>query len=72
MVQGRRSLPVVIGRELYREVKELKGDVGARGIFLNHPDQICHVEPPFQYDDSDIDTPEEFNRFKEAIKKHPS
>lgn len=68
-VRGRRTLPAVIGRELYAEVKKLEGDVGARGIFRNHPDQVCLVEPPSEYDDSDIDTPEEFQRFQEAVQK---
>jgi len=71
VVRGRRSLPVVIRRELYDEVKELTGDAGARGLFSSHPDRVCLVEPPEDYDDTDIDTPEDFERLRRAVDKTP-
>lgn len=63
-VRGRRSLPVVIGRPFYEEVRGLTGDVGARGLFQRHPDRVCRVETEGEFDDTDIDTPEDFARFQ--------
>lgn len=63
-VQGRRSLPVVIGRPLYGEVRKLTGDVGARSLFQRYPDRICRVETGGEYEDTDVDTPEDFARFR--------
>jgi len=63
-VWGRRSLPVVIGRPLYGEVRKLTGDEGARSLFHRHPDWVCRVETGGEYDDMDVDTPEDFTRFR--------
>lgn len=63
-VRGRRSLPVVIGRPLYAEVRRLTGDVGARSLFQRHPDRVCRVETGSEYDDADVDTPEDLARFR--------
>jgi molybdenum cofactor cytidylyltransferase len=64
---GRRSHPVIIGRQFYDELHPLKGDVGARGLFLKYADQVCLVEPEHDYDDVDIDTIEEYLEFKESL-----
>ncbi|MBW2609359.1 MAG: nucleotidyltransferase family protein [Deltaproteobacteria bacterium] len=57
---NKRSHPVIFGRKLYRELRQLKGDTGARDLFLKYPDQVCLVEPEEDYDDMDIDTPEDY------------
>ena len=64
---GRRSHPVIIGRQFYDELRQLKGDVGARDLFLKHADQVCLVEPEEDYDDVDIDTMEEYLEFKRSL-----
>lgn len=64
---GRRSHPVVIGRQFYDELHQLKGDVGARDLFLKYANQVCLVEPAQDYDDVDIDTIEEYLEFKESL-----
>jgi molybdenum cofactor cytidylyltransferase len=64
---GRRSHPVIIGRQFYDELRPLKGDVGARDLFLKFADQVCLVEPEQDYDDVDIDTFEEYLEFKESL-----
>jgi molybdenum cofactor cytidylyltransferase len=63
---GRRSHPVVIGRQFYDELHRLKGDVGARDLFLKYAHRVCLVEPEQDYDDVDIDTIEEYLEFKES------
>jgi CTP:molybdopterin cytidylyltransferase MocA len=45
---------------LYRELRKLRGDVGARSLFEKFGDRVCLVEPGFYYDDRDIDTPEDY------------
>ncbi len=53
---GRRSHPVIINSELFGELRELKGDTGARALFERHKDRVLHVDPPAGFDDRDIDT----------------
>ncbi|MBW2117254.1 MAG: nucleotidyltransferase family protein [Deltaproteobacteria bacterium] len=55
-IKGKRSHPVIFGRKLYHELHQLKGDVGARELFLRYGEQVCLVEPEGFYDDRDIDT----------------
>ncbi len=64
---GRRSHPVIIGRPYYDELHRLKGDVGARDLFVKYADQVCLVEPAKDYDDVDIDTMEEYLEFKQSL-----
>ena len=68
---GRRSHPVVIGRQFYDELHQLKGDVGARDLFLKHAHQVCLVEPEQDYDDVDIDTIEEYLEFRDSLDYGP-
>ena len=68
---GRRSHPVIIGRPFYDELYRLKGDVGARDLFVKYADQVCLVEPEQDYDDVDIDTMEEYLEFKESLDQGP-
>ncbi len=65
-VYGRRSHPVVIGREFFGAVHGLSGDMGARSLFQEYSDRVLLVEAGDTYDASDIDTPEDYDRFREA------
>ena len=67
MVNMRRSHPVIIGESLFPEVRQLKGDTGAKDLFLKYAGQVCMVEPEAHYDDLDIDTPEDYAEFSNAI-----
>ena len=40
-----RSHPVIISRRFYRELHQLRGDMGARELFLKYADQVFLVEP---------------------------
>jgi molybdenum cofactor cytidylyltransferase len=66
-VRGKRSHPVIIGRSLFPALHHLKGDQGARDLFISHRDQVCLVEPGENYDDRDIDTYEEYLEFKKSL-----
>jgi molybdenum cofactor cytidylyltransferase len=58
LVKGRRSHPVIFSRGLYAELSRLRGDQGARDLFHSHAGEAFHF--PADYDDRDIDTPEDY------------
>jgi molybdenum cofactor cytidylyltransferase len=64
-VRGRRSHPVIFSRALYRELHQLTGDMGARGLFKRHADKVLLVDAGADYDDTDLDTPEDLKRLME-------
>ncbi len=66
--RGRRGHPVLIGAQYLKEALQLlQGDVGARQILLNHPEDILDVEMEGDVILKDIDTPEEYRAYaKEA------
>jgi molybdenum cofactor cytidylyltransferase len=45
-VRGRRAHPVIIGKELYPNVRRLRGDVGARSVVEARKDRAAVVELP--------------------------
>jgi molybdenum cofactor cytidylyltransferase len=67
-IRGKRTHPVIIGRPFFPALRQLTGDQGARDLFINHHDQVCLVEPSEDYDDTDIDTYEEYLEFKRSLK----
>ena len=66
-VRGKRSHPVIIGRRFFPALHRLTGDQGAREIFIRHQDEVCLVGPGEDYDDMDIDTLEDYLKFKRAL-----
>jgi molybdenum cofactor cytidylyltransferase len=66
-VRGKRSHPVIIGRRFFPALHQLTGDQGARELFVSHRDQVCLVEPGEDYDDMDIDTFEDYVKFKRTL-----
>jgi molybdenum cofactor cytidylyltransferase len=72
IAKNRRSHPVVIGRRFYKALHRLRGDTGARELFVKHADQVCLVEPEEDYQDVDIDTLEDYLEFKKSLGEKPS
>ena len=66
-VRGKRSHPVIIGRRFFPALHRLTGDQGAREIFIRHQDEVCLVGPGEDYDDMDIDTLEDYLKFKRIL-----
>ena len=66
-VRGKRSHPVIIGRPFFPALHRLKGDQGARDLFVSHKDQVCLVDPGEDYEDMDIDTYEDYLKFKRTL-----
>lgn len=61
--RGMRGHPVLIGIRYLQEALQLQGDVGARGILLNHPGDILEIEVDRDAVLKDIDTPEEYQKY---------
>jgi len=61
--QGLRGHPVLIGVRYLQEVLQLQGDVGARRILMNHPEDILEIEVEQDVVLKDIDTPEEYRKY---------
>lgn len=68
ITKNRRSLPAIFSRSLYHELYNLKGDIGARSLFLKYPEKICFVESDNYYNDLDLDTPADLERYQEIIR----
>jgi molybdenum cofactor cytidylyltransferase len=66
-ISGKRSHPVIFNRKWYGELHRLKGDKGARELFVKHPEDVCLFEAGESYNDMDIDTPEDYEEFKKSI-----
>ncbi|MBW1944688.1 MAG: hypothetical protein JRJ51_17900 [Deltaproteobacteria bacterium] len=66
-MEGKRSHPVVIGRSLFPDLHKMRGDTGARNLFLKYPDQICLVAPKGEYRDIDVDTPADYQELLETL-----
>ncbi len=62
--QGRRGNPVLFAADLLPELRELKGDTGARELFHRHSHILVPVDDPGVV--IDIDTPEEYEKWKNA------
>ncbi len=63
----KRSHPVIFSRKLYGELHGLQGDVGGKPLLDKYRSRICLVEPEADYDDRDIDTPEEYAKFLKEL-----
>ena len=67
MVNERRSHPVIFSRRFYPDLHGLRGDCGARDLFLKHREEVCLVAPADGYEDRDIDTPRDYLELREAL-----
>ena len=67
--RSKRAHPVIIRRHFFKELHSLEGDTGARDLFLNHPDEVCFVEPKEAFDGADIDTMDDYLEFKRSLNR---
>jgi molybdenum cofactor cytidylyltransferase len=61
--RGLRGHPVLIGAQYLQEALQLQGDVGARQILMNHPEDILEIDVDKDVVLKDIDTPEEYQKY---------
>ena len=55
---GKRGNPVLWGREFFAEMRDLAGDVGAKGLIGRHDEELAEVEMGDDASLIDVDTPE--------------
>jgi molybdenum cofactor cytidylyltransferase len=60
---GKRGNPVLIGRRLFKDVFETSGDIGAKMLLQQYPDNILEVEMGTDDIHLDLDTQDEFKNF---------
>lgn len=63
---GRRGHPVLFARELFEELRRAPGGVGARQVVWDHGGDLLEVEVPDPGIHRDVDTPEDYRRFREG------
>lgn len=63
---GARGHPVIFPAQLFDELKQLKGDVGARPVIEAHADLLCPLAVQTDAVIEDIDTPQDLERATEA------
>lgn len=68
---GKRSHPVIFNRALYDDLCGLKGDIGARFLFEKYPDEVCMVKPEEAFNDLDLDTPDDYLKYRNSINGRP-
>jgi molybdenum cofactor cytidylyltransferase len=61
--RGLQGHPVLIGVRYLQEALQLQGDVGARRILMNHPEDILEIDLDRDAVLKDIDTPEEYQKY---------
>jgi len=66
---GKRTHPVIIGRPFFSALHELRGDEGAKALFAEHAGHVCMVEPFGEYDDSDIDTRDDYLELRRKLEQ---
>lgn len=59
---GKRGNPVLWGARYLPEMRDLKGDIGAKHLIGEHEDAVCEVPMPDDAPLEDIDTPEALER----------
>ncbi|MBM3301660.1 MAG: nucleotidyltransferase family protein [Deltaproteobacteria bacterium] len=62
-VRGRRTTPVIFPAQLFPLLLEETGDVGGRNVVNNNPDKVVQICMDLWYDDTDVDTPDDLQRF---------
>lgn len=61
--RGSGGHPVLISVKYLQEALQLQGDVGARPILMNHPEDILEIDVDQDVVLKDIDTPEQYQKF---------
>ena len=63
-ILGRRTTPVIFPATLFPELMEEAGDIGGRNVLKRHADQVVELEMGQDYDDTDLDTPEDLDKIR--------
>jgi molybdenum cofactor cytidylyltransferase len=69
LYSGATGVPAIFPRSRFRELAELRGDIGARMLLHRNPDRVVRV--PMDSAALDIDTPEDLLAIETAQQKKP-
>lgn len=67
--RGQRKTPAILGRRFYRQLMDITGDMGARQLIDDNPDQVLIVEIDDPLCFFDIDTPQDFKNLKKELEE---
>src|SRR5262249_1694537 len=67
MYRDGRGNPVLFGREVFAELREVSGDRGARAVVERDPERVELVDFDFPMP-QDLDTPEDYDRLRSTDK----
>jgi len=68
--EGVRGNPILLDRSLLPELNALRGDIGCRAIFPEHPQDLVEVPVTDPGILIDVDTPDELLRLEQALEGH--
>jgi molybdenum cofactor cytidylyltransferase len=63
-IDGRRTTPVIFPADLFPDLMNTTGDRGGREVVNQFHERVVTVELGSQYDDADLDTPEDLERMR--------
>jgi molybdenum cofactor cytidylyltransferase len=64
LVLGRKTTPVIFPVSLFTELMQETGDIGGRNVLKRHADLVVELEMSEEYDDTDLDTPEDLDKIR--------
>ena len=67
--RGQRKNPVIFGRRFYGQLMDIKGDIGARQLIDDNPEQVLVVEIDDPLCFFDIDTLQDFENLKKKLEE---
>lgn len=70
-IDGRRTTPVIFPASLFPDLMKTTGDRGGREVVNQYFERVVTLELGSQYDDADLDTPEDLERMRLNRSKEP-
>ena len=67
--EGKRGNPVIFNQKFFDHVVNITGDIGAREIIKNHPENVVEVEIKNPICFIDIDTESDFHKLQALLKQ---
>ncbi len=67
VVFGRKTTPVIFPATLLPELVRETGDIGGRNVLKRHVDIVVELEVGREYDDTDLDTPEDLDTARQKF-----
>ena len=67
--RGQRKTPAIFSRRFYSHLMAIKGDMGARQLIDDNPEQVLTVEIDDPLCFFDIDTPQDFEKLKKKLEE---